>query len=109
GNDLGQELIAGFGMEKHEIFVNRSFSGKSEFSEHFPGVHTAPYWPQEPDNIRIRAIIDRSSIELFVDNGRVVMTELFFPEKDFDQVKLYSKNGSVLLKKGTIHGLKNTW
>jgi hypothetical protein len=40
---------------------------------------------------------------LFVDNGKLAMTEIFFPNKDFDKISLFEKGkGSTLLQSKLI-------
>jgi fructan beta-fructosidase len=108
-NKLGQELTAGYDLKNSEVYIDRSKSGQVDFSEHFPGKHTAAYTYPENGLIHIRALVDKSSIELFLDNGRVVMTELFFPDEPFNSLSIYSKGGSIELLEGTISGLKSCW
>ena len=108
-NKQGQKLAAGYDLKNSEVFIDRSESGKAGFSEHFPGKHTAPYAFQENGLIHIRALVDKSSIELFMDDGRVVMTELFFPDIPFSSLSFYSSGGSIELLEGSISGLKSCW
>lgn len=48
---------------------------------------------------------DKSSIELFVDGGRIAMTNLVFPVAPYENVKLYSKGGKAELQNMKIHTL----
>jgi fructan beta-fructosidase len=91
------------------VTVDRTVSGIDRFSPDFPGVHTAPLPAPESGKTRLHAFIDHSSLELFINEGRCVMTELFFPATPYDQVFLYSENGPVRLVEGTFHHLKNIW
>lgn len=59
--------------------------------------------------IRFRALVDHSSIELFVDDGKVVMTELFFPDKPYHKIRIYSDGGSIGLESGSISGVSRSW
>ena len=43
---------------------------------------------------------DKSSVELFADDGQVIMTEIFFPNEDFNELSLYVENGKVDWSKG---------
>jgi sucrose-6-phosphate hydrolase SacC (GH32 family) len=47
--------------------------------------------------------MDRCSIEVFVDDGEVVLTELIFPAPSSDGAYVYASDGSVC-----VHGL-NIW
>jgi fructan beta-fructosidase len=108
-NETGQSLVAGFSTSRKEIFVDRSNSGDSSFSDQFPGVHSAPLQISPDGSIRFHAFADLSSLELFIDDGEVVLTELFFPETPFKQISLYSNGDDVRLKKGSLYVLNKVW
>ena len=48
---------------------------------------------------------DKPSIELFVDGGRIAMTNLVFPVAPYENVKLYSKGGKAEFQNMKIHTL----
>ena len=48
---------------------------------------------------------DKSSIELFVNGGRIAMTNLVFPVAPYENVKLYSKGGKAEFQNMKIHTL----
>ncbi len=107
-NDAGQQLPLGIDLTNGEVYVDRTRAGKSAFSTNFAGVHKAPYQPGL-NEVRFHAFIDRSSVELFIDNGKMVLTEIYFPDEDFSSIRLFSENGPVQLKKGTLFSLEGTW
>ena len=49
--------------------------------------------------------VDKSSIELFVNEGRIAMTNLVFPVAPYENVKLYSKGGKAEFKNVKVHKL----
>ena len=49
--------------------------------------------------------VDKSSVELFVDGGRIAMTNLVFPVAPYENVKLYSKGGKAEFKNVKVHKL----
>ena len=79
------------------------------FSGHFPGRPTAPYMFSNHGIITFRALVDNSSMELFVDNARMVMTELFFPEEPFNSLSLYSTGWGIELMDGSISSVAPCW
>jgi fructan beta-fructosidase len=104
-----EQLVAGYNAGAREVFIDRDQSGKTSFSAHFPGKHAAPYRGTEEGEIRLHAFIDLSSIELYMDAGELVMTELCFPESGYEKLYLYSSHPSVSLKKGIVYSLKSIW
>ena len=49
--------------------------------------------------------VDKSSVELFVDGGRIAMTNLVFPVTPYENVKLYTQNGKAEFKNLKVHKL----
>jgi fructan beta-fructosidase len=47
-----------------------------------------------------------ASVELFADDGALAMTDVFFPNEDFNQIALFSKNGVAFLMEGAMWVLK---
>ena len=52
---------------------------------------------------------DKSSVELFADDGQISMTETFFTNEDFTEMALHIENGVVDFKGGQVHELKSIW
>ena len=49
--------------------------------------------------------VDKSSVELFVDGGRIAMTNLVFPVAPYENVKLYTQDGKAEFKNMKVHKL----
>ena len=83
-NDKGDVLKFGYDHGEEEFFIDRSNSGLVDFNENFANkISTAPRL-SDAKNLKVRAIIDNMSIELFFDDGHTVMTEIFFPQQAFN-------------------------
>jgi fructan beta-fructosidase len=106
-NSLNEHLTAGYSTSDELVYIDRTNSGKDDFSEHFPGFHKAPFTLSPSESLVMKAYIDKSSIELFINNGQRVMTEIFFPNEDYNKISLFADNGSVILKSGTVYSLKS--
>jgi fructan beta-fructosidase len=70
---------------QNEVFsVDRIQSGVTAFHETFPAVHSVPL-----DNIKVNSVeiyVDASSLEIFINDGEIVMTELIFPSERYTMV-----------------------
>ncbi len=106
-NSMNEKVTVGYDKTKNEFYIDRTTSGKTEFSKKFAARHSSPF--KARDILKIHAFIDNSSIEVFVDDGLIVMTELFFPNEDYFKVALFSKGGSVELLKADIYKLNSIW
>ena len=64
--------------------IDRRNAGRHDFSPKFANIYTAPRLtsPAATPLMDIRLILDVSSVELFADNGRTVMTSLFFTDNN---------------------------
>ena len=49
--------------------------------------------------------VDKSSVELFVDGGRIAMTNLVFPVAPYENLKLYAEGGKAEFKNVKVHKL----
>lgn len=49
--------------------------------------------------------VDKSSVELFVDGGRIAMTNLIFPTEPYDSLRFYSEGGKAGIKNVSVHKL----
>jgi fructan beta-fructosidase len=61
-----------------QLAFDRTRSGKSEFFKGFAAKHAAPLRIGR-DGVRVRLLLDASSLEVFAQDGETVLTELIFP------------------------------
>ncbi len=81
---------------ENELTVDRRKSGIVDFEESFGKlIHKQAYKPSDT-LVEVRMIVDRSSIEIFVDEGRYVFTEQVFPKEPFTKLEIISKTASFL-------------
>ena len=106
-NDLKEKFIIGYSAFNKQFYIDRSEAGNSGFSKEFAGISTAPYIPGA--TLKLHLLIDASSVEMFVDDGRLVMTTLVFPTEKFTRLKLFSKGGSCLLNKAVFWSIEKIW
>ncbi len=105
-NPQGQQVLIGYEAAKKRFYVDRSQSGKNDFSKDFGGRHYAPRTSSDK-SVSLHLVIDVASVELFADNGEVVMTEIFFPDTPYNQLKVFSKEGAVKVTSGQFTPLKS--
>ncbi|MEQ9443704.1 MAG: GH32 C-terminal domain-containing protein [Cyclobacteriaceae bacterium] len=103
-NSLGEEVRIGYNLADQEYYGDRSKAGKIDFSDEFPGRHPAPRIG-EGNTLTMHLMVDVASVELFADDGKTVMTEIFFPNELLTQVSLFAEGGSVQVSGGEIYNL----
>jgi len=106
-NSSGEKFVLGYSKEAKQIYISRTTAGDSTFSKRFSGTSMAPY--KAGDIIKLHIFIDASSTELFVDDGKLVMTTLVFPKEKFTVLKVFSKGGDIKLDRAEFHNLKSIW
>ncbi len=50
--------------------------------------------------------VDKCSVELFIDGGRIAMTNLVFPTKPYDSIRLRAKGGKADFTRMTVYGMR---
>lgn len=106
-NSKNEKIIVGFDKNAKQVFIDRTNAGKSDFSSKFAKKHFAPF--ADSKELAIKALIDNASIEVFVNGGKIALTDLYFPTEDYTKIELYSKGGKADLTSGTIYPLKSIW
>lgn len=108
-NSQNERYRVGYDVAKKSFFSDRMNAGDASFSKKFlTGVHFAPRI-LEGNTLRLHVFLDVASAELFADGGSVVMTDIFFPQEDFKQLKLFAEGGKVQVVGGKVHQLKGIW
>jgi fructan beta-fructosidase len=99
------QTIVGYDSSRQELFVDRTQSGHTDFSEHFPGKHSA-LLPLEDGVLRLQIFVDTCSVEVFGNAGQVVISDLIFPNTDDTGLEVYAVGGNVELISLDIWELK---
>lgn len=99
-NKAGESLNFGINNTENYLFIDRSKAGKIDFSEKFAStISKAPLDGNQKEAI-FKIIIDKTSIEIFYNNGEKVMTEIFFLTEPFTKISAFSNQGIE------VYGLK---
>jgi fructan beta-fructosidase len=78
-NERNQMMLLGFDASENKFFIDRSKSGKIDFSKNYNVKSFAPRI-STIDKINVTMVIDVASIEVFFDDGVTVMTSVFFSD-----------------------------
>lgn len=99
----GESITVGYNAAAMEYFIDRANGGNVNFNSAFTKRHTAPRFSTNAQ-INLTLVLDKSSLELFADNGLSVMTSTFFI-----QSPLTALQASPGLKAVQITTLKSIW
>jgi fructan beta-fructosidase len=103
-----EETVIGVDPKRGLLFVDRTHSGAVDFHKDFPGRQTAPL-PIETGRVRLRVLVDWSSVEVFDGSGRTVITDQIFPSPESDGVALYARGGTARLVSLEAWPLASAW
>lgn len=93
-NDKGENVVMTLNVYKHTFTMDRTESGDCSFSADFTGATTTPLFVKQ-DSYRLILFIDHCSIEAFDANGYWAMTNLVFPTKPYNQIKVQGGKANV--------------
>ena len=82
-NDEGEEYVIRYDQKAMTLSVDRSRSGETGFSKEFAVPMTAPVHKKLTS---LRIFIDRTSVEIFGNNGEVCFTNLVYPKSKYNKV-----------------------
>jgi fructan beta-fructosidase len=102
------ETIIGYNVEKKKLFLDRTKSGDSSFNDSFAGIHDGELVPKD-NKINLHIFVDWSSVEVFGNDGELVLTDLIFPNENSQDLELYAKGGNVTVNSLELYTLKSTW
>lgn len=104
-NKQGDTLIFGYDNTNNNFFIDRRKSGKIDYSENFANRISMAKRTSLNPNLEAKIILDKTSIELFFDNGETVMTEIFFPRSPFSELIIEPQSQEFILDKLELHQL----
>ncbi len=84
-NSKGEKVVMTYKAKDETFSMDRTLSGKTDFSSDFAAITTAPVYGKMN---KLRIFIDKSSIEVFDNDGKMAMTNLVFPTKPYDKVTI---------------------
>lgn len=93
-NSKNERVVMRYDAAEKSFSVDRMKSGKTDFSDVFPAVTSAPIHGKVS---RVLIFIDKSSVEVFDGDGKFALTNLVFPTKPYD--KLSVKGGKAKIWK----------
>ena len=104
-NKAQEKVTIIYDVEKETISFDRTQSGIVDFSQDFPAVTVTPTYEND-GSVNLRLFIDRSSMELFEQEGRFVMTNLVFPTSPYTTLSFHAEEGNAKVNNLQIYSIK---
>lgn len=105
-NEAGEYVDIYIDAKAGKVYMDRTHSGQTDFS---PKEFAVATWGEISKNTAhtFQVFVDKCSIELFVDGGKVAMTNLVFPETPYNLIEFHAEGGKANVKNMHIYKLKN--
>ena len=103
-NDKGEKVSMYYDLNRKQFVMDRSESGKVDFSKDFPAVTVAPV--NVDKELSLRLFVDRSSIEAFGEDGKFVMTNLVFPSQPYVKMCFEADKNGYAVKSLNVYKLQ---
>jgi len=108
-NPKGQEIKLGYKPGSGELYVNRTKAGKSDFDTTFASRIHQVVVGQKMERVLMEMLIDKSSVEFFFDEGAYALTDLVFPEADYNSIKIQARSGEAHINTIQVYTMQSVW
>ena len=100
-NDVDEKVT--ISLDQQILSVDRTHSGLVDFNEDFPAIHQHALDESNRVN-KVAVYLDVSSIEVFINDGEVVFTDIVFPTKPYHHIQLEKTDPQL-----RISALESIW
>jgi fructan beta-fructosidase len=98
----------GYDADLGEVFLNRGASSESSTAENMLQILKAPVGTLS--KLKLRILVDRSSVEIFVNDGEFVLTGVVFPHSEQSEgVSIFADNQKAEILEISVSSLKSVW
>jgi levanase/levanbiose-producing levanase len=106
GNSEGTSgTVLGYDTATSRLTLDRTQSGDTTFHGKFASVESAPL-VLDQGVLRLLVVVDHCSVEVFAQDGTVVMTDLVFPDAGSMESWLSVEGGTATVQKLAVSTLK---
>ncbi|NDV44286.1 glycoside hydrolase family 32 protein [Flagellimonas sediminis] len=110
GNSLGEKVVLTLNAGRNQFLVDRSASGKIDFQEDFGNkTHVAPLQLLNGDPVEMEILLDKSSMEVFINGGLLVMTEQVFPNEPYNSITVENNDPEANVIVESIKKMESIW
>ncbi|MEK3914136.1 glycoside hydrolase family 32 protein [Paenibacillus sp. FSL H7-0331] len=103
-----EETIIGYDAVNNALFIDRSNSGDTSFHTQFACKHSAPLMLNN-EKIKLHIFVDQSSVEVFANDGKLVLTDQIFPDPSSTGLELYAISGEAILISMSLYTLESMY
>jgi fructan beta-fructosidase len=108
-NSENDSLILHYDDKANTFSIDRTNSGVVDFEENFgKEIHQIQVPNIEHSPLNFKIYTDQSSIEIFINDGIYAFTEIVFPGKSFNKLKIFGDENKEI-KNFTVKKMRAIW
>ncbi|CCQ47137.1 exo-inulinase [Pseudarthrobacter siccitolerans] len=104
GHDGSEGTVLSYNTASARLVLDRRQSGNTGFHEKFPSMESAPL-VLEDGVLKLQIVVDHCSVEVFAQDGKVVLTDLIFPDAEHGENWLSAEGGPATILKLSVSTL----
>ena len=104
----GERTTVGYDAGATSVFVDRPEAGIHDVADDVGPRHTAPLGLRD-GRVTLHVLVDRSSVEVFANDGARVLTHRIFPNPGSTGVSLFAEGGTAHLARLDAWPLRSIW
>jgi fructan beta-fructosidase len=103
-------FIVGYNASSGKLFIDRSGCTNNTFNKNFADLsrYEASLTPIN-EKIKLHIFFDHSIVEVFANDGAVVMTAQLFPDEKDNGIELFSNGGVTKFESVKLWNMKSAW
>jgi len=106
-NSKGEKLTIGYDWGAQQLYVDRGAT--RGFANPFFTNDFSTFIAPTSGQIKLHALVDRSILELYVNDGQRVATTVFYMEQPASELRLSAENGTVSIQNLSAYSMKSIW
>jgi levanase/fructan beta-fructosidase len=95
-NKTVAETIIGYDAANHQLFVDRTNSGGGKVNE--KKLKQTIDIRGNSNTIKLTILLDKSSLEVFVNDGEAALTTYIYPAENADKIAAFANGGNAMIK-----------
>ena len=107
-NSKNQFVAVGYNATTNEVYVDRKKSGITNCGNGFATANQVGRLSNDESAHQATILVDRSSIELFINGGRMVLTDLAYPSQPYNQLELSPEGGLLNVNQLKVTAIEPT-
>ena len=104
-----KSMTIGYYKESGILYIDRSNSGNTTFHPEFAKWLRTEVPVTIKDRLRLRIFIDKSLVEVYANDGEVVLTAQVFPEPSQTGIELFSNGEKSMVNSIKVWRLRSVW